>query len=206
MPTASSLLLGVLLAIWLPAAWDAPAAGIVGLALALSFCTAWWRPMLFIALGFFLALQAAGKVLGGQVSCDDRVLGIGRIVSVPERQPGGWQVDALLHFLHLPARADVRVRVNGSNGSMPRPQPGEHWQFALQLRGSAGQAVNPQHRRALLRDGVSIEARTLSSPLNQRLEVAGQSLLTMRQYIASRIDNVWPIRLPRLCSQHWRSA
>jgi competence protein ComEC len=187
MPIAFSLLLGVLLAIWLPAGWQSEAAWVVGFVTAFSLLSPWWRPALLLALGFFLASHAAGKVLDGQVLCEDRVLARGQIVSVPERQPGGWRFDARLRLLHQPARPPVMVRVSGS-GFVARPQPGETWQLALQLRGASVKAGAGSRRRALLRDRVSIEARMLDSPLSYRLGVADGSLLATRQHIASRID------------------
>ena len=71
--------------------------------------------------------------------------------------------------------------------SVPRPQPGETWQFALQFaaHGSGGHA---RRGRALLRDGVSIEARSAQVAAQPAAWSRRRSLLATRQRVASRID------------------
>jgi competence protein ComEC len=188
MPIRSSmLLLGMLLAIWIPGDLHAGATRIVAVALALSLCVARSRPFLFAALGFFLASHAASGVLVQQAGCDERVLVSARVVSIPQRQGSGWKFDARVNFPRQPGRPAVTARVTSSETPARRPHAGELWTLALQLRGAQPAAADTTEQRVLLRDGVGVEARLLKSALNQRLEPAHLSLAALRERIASRI-------------------
>jgi competence protein ComEC len=188
MPIRSSLLLlGMLLAIWIPGDLHAGASRMVATTVALSLCTARLRPLLFAALGFFLASHAASNVLKQQAACDERVLAAAQVVSIPQRQGTGWQFDALVHFPRQPGRPTVRARVSSSENAARRPQAGEHWTLALQLRGEEHASAD-RGERVLLRDGVGVAARMLKSPLNRIQEPARHSLVALRGRIASRID------------------
>lgn len=187
------LLLGVLLAIWLPASLHAVALWMMVAAAALALNVPQWRPALVLALGFFLASHAASRILEQRVSCDERVLARAQVVTVPERQGAGWQFDALLQFPRQPERSAVTARVTSSQSGGSRPHAGEVWQLALQLRGAGSVPVgdgtgSADRRVVLLRDGVGVEARMLKSPLNKRLAPASRSLPALRERIASRID------------------
>jgi competence protein ComEC len=189
MPARASLLLlvGMLTAIWMPGELQAIACRFAALALPAALCTTRLRPLLFAALGFFLASHAASRILVQQSSCDERVLVSAHVVSIPQRQGAGWQFDAQLDFPRQPGRRAVRARVTSSDSPARRPQAGEHWTLALQLRGAEHAAGDGAGRRLLLRDGVGVEARMLKSPLNRRLEPARHSLAALRERIASRI-------------------
>ena len=187
MPIRSSLLLlGMLLAIWMPGELHASASRVVATTVALSLCTARLRPLLFAALGFFMASHAASTILQQQAACDERVLAAAQVVSIPQRQGTGWQFDALVRFPRQPGRPAVRARVSSSENLARRPRAGEQWSLALQLRG-AEHASADGGKRLLLRDGVGVEARMLKSPLNRPLQPARHSLLALREHIADRI-------------------
>jgi competence protein ComEC len=181
------LLLGMLLAIWLPGGWRVQASLSVLVLAMVCLARRGWRQYLPLGLGFFLALQAALRVLGQQVPCDERVLATAHVATVPQRQAAGWQFDAILEFPRQPERSQVRARVTSAAG-MTRPQAGETWQLALQLRGAGGGSGNAQRQRALLRDRIGVEARVIRSRLNARQHEARSSLLAIREKLARKID------------------
>ncbi|MEO8308528.1 MAG: ComEC/Rec2 family competence protein [Pseudomonadota bacterium] len=188
MPIRSSLLLlGMMLAIWMPGELHIAVSRVVMVAVALSLCRAPSRPVVFAGLGFFLAGHAASRVQLQQQACDERVLAAAQVLSIPQRQGTGWQFDAQLQFPRQPQRPPVRARVTSSESPAQRPHAGEHWTLALQLR-SVQPAAADAAQHVLLRDGVGVEARMLKSALNQRVAPARHSLAALRESIASRID------------------
>ena len=182
---ALGLLGGVLLALWAPAAWNAPLGWMVaGLGAAL-MPTRWWRVGLLATCGFFLALHAAGQVLQAAFDCGERRLVVAQVETVPAAADAGWQFDARLSPARAPGFAPLRARVTSRAAQAPRV--GERWQYVVQFPTPADGERGASQARNLLRDHISALAAVRDSPLNRRLEAAPFSISTLRERVAQRI-------------------
>lgn len=177
------LLAGILLALWLPPAWQqvVPSWALLAVAPLL-----WWRPLrilLPVLAGSALALQAVHNVTTlPPLQAGERVIVEARIEGVPALDESGWQLDARIHFPRQPSWPAQRWRIR-LPASMDAPAPGEQWQYALRF----DPPDDPAGRRLLLRDRINAQARLVDGALNQRLEPSAGGLDGMRGRLGRRI-------------------
>lgn len=141
--------------------------------------------LVVLAAGAFVLVRgAAVDVTDRAVPCGERLLVEARITSIPERSEGGWRFDARVTHPRQAGQQDLAVRIDFPRQGALRPRSGETWQLALGYHAAAPRGVGA---RVLLRDRIHARARALVSPLNQRLQPAGPSWLSLRERVADGI-------------------
>lgn len=141
-----------------------------------------------IAFAALLWAQGVAATLAARpVPCDERLLVEAVITSIPAHVERGWRFDAQVSHPRQPWLADLAVRIDFPRQGALRPRAGERWQLLLGYR-AAPPPQGSVGARVMLRNRVHAQGRVVASPLNQRLQAAPRSLLSLRESVAGRID------------------
>jgi competence protein ComEC len=125
------------------------------------------------------------------VTSDTRVLVEARILEPPARQGTELRFDAEVHLLEGLADSRPRRARLAWRDAPTAPRVGERWRLIVRLAPLAETRnfTGPELARTALRDRIHFAGRVLPGALNERLQLAPDSIATTRARIAGRIDD-----------------
>ena len=150
------------------------------------------RRLAAFTLGLLLACVEIARWSAGvlvPVTSDTRVLIDARILEPPSRQGAELRFDAEVRILEGDADSRPRRARLAWRDASTAPRVGERWRLIVRLAPLAETRnfTGPELARIALRDRVQLTGRVLPGALNERLQLAPDSIATTRARIAGRI-------------------